>query len=129
MRSEASECGAGASDTVRGRCGTVGRRSVLRGFVQVGGGWRSSATTHAVAAPAADLDFYEAHREFIDRIYGGQHVQIELEALDPAVLRELYETAVARWWDEATYQAHLAREVSEREQVAEWVRGLPPLSP
>ncbi len=47
----------------------------------------------------------------------GRLFQIELDALDPNVLRELFAEAIADYWDNDAYQAVLERETSEREQL------------
>jgi len=47
----------------------------------------------------------------------GRLFQIEVDALDPNVLRELFADAIAAYWDDDAYQAVLEREASEREQV------------
>jgi hypothetical protein len=41
----------------------------------------------------------------------------ELEALPPETLRELYQAAVADFWDVSAYQASMAREAAERAQL------------
>jgi hypothetical protein len=45
---------------------------------------------------------------FIER--HGELVQVELDALDPADLRALYQTAIDQFWDLSAYDAVLARE-------------------
>lgn len=47
----------------------------------------------------------------------GQLVQVEVEALDPADLRRLYETATFSYWDESTYEAVLEREDADIEEL------------
>jgi hypothetical protein len=47
----------------------------------------------------------------------GRLVQVELEALDPAVLQSLYEDALAGLWDDAAYRAVLAAEEDDRRQL------------
>jgi len=44
----------------------------------------------------------------------GRLVQVELDALPPETLRELYEAAVAEYWDMSAYRASIAREAAER---------------
>ena len=44
----------------------------------------------------------------------GRLVQVELDALPPETLRELYEAAVAEYWDMSAYWASMAREAAER---------------
>lgn len=48
----------------------------------------------------------------------GELVQVELDALPPEVLRSLYETALAPWWDVSAYREVLAREREERASLA-----------
>ncbi len=47
----------------------------------------------------------------------GRLFQIELDALDPNVLRALFADALAGYWDDDAYQAVLEREASERERL------------
>jgi hypothetical protein len=47
----------------------------------------------------------------------GELVQVELDALDPDDLRGLYQQALDRHWDDTAYQAVLAREAEERNQL------------
>ncbi len=47
----------------------------------------------------------------------GRLVQVELDALDPAELRRLYQAAIDRYWDPAAYQAALVREAEERDRL------------
>ena len=49
---------------------------------------------------------------FVER--HGRLVQVELEALPPDVLRELYAEAVADYWDDDAYRAVVEREQAER---------------
>ncbi len=49
----------------------------------------------------------------------GRLVQVELEALDPTVLRGLYEGALAPFVDESTFEQAVARERRERRQLSE----------
>jgi hypothetical protein len=51
-------------------------------------------------------------RGFIAR--HGQLVQVELDALPPNILRDLFATAIAEFWDTTRYQQALAREAAER---------------
>ena len=43
----------------------------------------------------------------------GELVQVELDALPPAVLRDLFETALVEFWDESAYQRSLDREKAD----------------
>lgn len=47
----------------------------------------------------------------------GELVQVELDALPPDVLRELFERALAEFWDESKYQRSLVREQADRQQL------------
>lgn len=51
-------------------------------------------------------------RGFIER--HGQLVQVELDALPPETLRDLYQDALAEFWDESAYETALVREEEER---------------
>jgi len=44
----------------------------------------------------------------------GRLVQVELDALPPEILRDIYTQAVAAFWNDAAYQQALAREVADR---------------
>ena len=48
----------------------------------------------------------------------GALVQVELDALDPDVLRGLYADAIEPLWDTSAYEAVLAREAEERDELA-----------
>jgi hypothetical protein len=45
-------------------------------------------------------------------------VQVEVDALDPAVLRQLFEDAIAPYWDRAAHAAVLEREECHRVELA-----------
>jgi hypothetical protein len=47
----------------------------------------------------------------------GQLMQVELDALDPNDLQQLYQTAIDQYWDDATYQESLDREAREERQL------------
>lgn len=47
----------------------------------------------------------------------GRLVQVELDALPPDVLRGLFEDALAEFWDTSAYEASVARENAEREEL------------
>jgi len=53
----------------------------------------------------------------------GEDVQVEVDALDEAVLRELLEIAIAPYWDERAYQRQLKEEQKQRRQIARLLRG------
>lgn len=48
----------------------------------------------------------------------GQLVQYEVDALPPEALRNMYRTAINEYWDDATYQAVMGREVEDREALS-----------
>jgi hypothetical protein len=47
----------------------------------------------------------------------GRLVQVELEALPPDVLRELYAAAIADYWDDDAFRAVVERELAERAEL------------
>jgi hypothetical protein len=47
----------------------------------------------------------------------GRLVQVELEALDPNDLRQLYQTAVDQFWDDVTYRKVLRRERADKARL------------
>lgn len=53
----------------------------------------------------------------------GRLVQVELDALDPDILRGLYQTALADLWDTSTYESVLVREAAERDALTAFVSG------
>jgi hypothetical protein len=54
---------------------------------------------------------------FVDRHRELGLVQVEVEAIPPDVLRELYTEALAAWWDESKYQAVMEQERVERDRL------------
>jgi hypothetical protein len=58
---------------------------------------------------------------FIDR--HGELVQVELDALDPDDLHELYTDALGGYWDTSAYDAVLARESDERDVLNRLIGG------
>lgn len=48
----------------------------------------------------------------------GRLVQVELDALDPNILRQLYQDALDQCWDDAKYQEMLRREQVSRQRLA-----------
>jgi hypothetical protein len=52
----------------------------------------------------------------------GKLVQVELEALDPAELRRLYQDAIGRYWDDIQYAAVLEQEEQERRELLALLR-------
>lgn len=47
----------------------------------------------------------------------GSLFQIEVDALPPDTLRDLFAAAIAEYWDDGAYQAALERETAEREEL------------
>ena len=47
----------------------------------------------------------------------GRLVQVELDALPPDDLRQLFEAAIAPYWDVSAYDRVLAREAEDRRQL------------
>jgi hypothetical protein len=60
---------------------------------------------------------------FIER--HGALLQVELDALDPTTLRDLFAGAIAEHWDTSTHEDVLRRERTERQRLAEVARVLP----
>jgi hypothetical protein len=53
---------------------------------------------------------------FIERF--GSLVQVEMDALEPDVLRGLYQDAIDRYWHTEAYEAALTREEADRAELA-----------
>ena len=58
-------------------------------------------------------------------VLAGRNVQVELEALDPDVMRELLETVVARYWDDEAFAALERREAADRDRMREFIETWP----
>lgn len=58
---------------------------------------------------------------FIER--HGRLAQVELDALDPRVLRRLFEDALEPFWDKFAYQEVLAEEAEQRAKLTEFAEG------
>lgn len=58
---------------------------------------------------------------FIER--HGELMQVELDALDPDTLRDLYQHAIDRYWDTSMYEAVLAQEEEDRRRLLGIARG------
>lgn len=58
-----------------------------------------------------------AHTLTADEIETGNGVQVEMDAVDPNTLRQLYTDAVESYWDEDAYQAALADEGDDVETL------------
>ena len=56
-------------------------------------------------------------RKFVER--HGRLVQVELDALPPDLLHELYQEAVADYWDESAFDLAMERERDERAALGE----------
>jgi hypothetical protein len=54
---------------------------------------------------------------FMERHGYTENVQVELDALSPTVLRELYRNAIDQHWDEDAFDAAMEREEQERDQL------------
>jgi len=52
---------------------------------------------------------------FVER--HGRLVQVELDALDPNTLHQLYQDAIAQYWDDDAYAAALAQEAKDRAKL------------
>lgn len=52
---------------------------------------------------------------FVER--HGELIQVELDALPPDVLKNLYDTTIARWWNDSLYQQVVAREEIDLEKL------------
>jgi hypothetical protein len=59
---------------------------------------------------------------FIER--HGALMQVELDALDPPVLRELFQRSIDVFWDTSAYRAVLAQEADDMQRLAEATRSL-----
>jgi hypothetical protein len=77
-----------------GRLGLLARLAVAFGMISMG-----KATDSRAAA------FVKRH---------GELVQVELDALPPDLLRQLYAEALAPYWDDAAYQRAVEREDDDR---------------
>jgi hypothetical protein len=56
-------------------------------------------------------------RKFVER--HGRLVQVELDALPPDLLRDLYANAIADYWDESAFKAAVAREREDAAALSE----------
>ena len=111
---------------------------ILRDFVERTGCWKA---VHQVALTPEQVEQYDLPdafdndeqtaekvrkdpraAKFVERF--GRLTQVELDALPPDVLRQLYADAIERYWDDDAYQAVLERERAERAQLerlaSEW---------
>ncbi len=69
---------------------------------------------HLPPQPGKETDSRAAR--FVEK--HGELVQVELDALPPDVLRDLYRGVVSDYWDESAYQVVLEREAEERQLLA-----------
>ena len=94
-----------------------------RDFIEKTGCWER---VRRVALTAAQVEQYALPPQpgkpldsraqgFIDR--HGRLVQVELDALPPEVLRDLFTQAIAEFWDDAAYRAALKREDADRRKL------------
>lgn len=60
-----------------------------------------------------------------DEIDDGLGVQVEVDALEPPLLRQLFADAVEKYWDAEAYDAVLEQEESDRAELDAIVDGLP----
>lgn len=96
---------------------------LLRDFIARTGCWKKVVRVALTDEQVRQYDLPTAPGKLSDsRSAGfearhGRLVQVEVEALDPAVLRSLYQEAVAQWWDEGAYRAVLRREEQERRRL------------
>ena len=65
------------------------------------------------------------HTLTADEIDDGCGVQVEVDALDPSVLRRLFTDAIGNYWDTDAYRAVLAQEESDIAELDGIVDGLP----
>ena len=82
-------------------------------FSQVALTWSQVDTYALPAQPGKTTD--SRSRGFADR--HGRLIQVELEALDPRDLRELYWNAITRYWSQGPYDSVLEREEAERNRL------------
>jgi hypothetical protein len=85
-------------------------------------------TIERIALTAEQIDEYQLPempgKESDSRANGfrakhGKLVQVELDALDPNVLRSLYQTGIDQYWDTSAYEAVLATEAAERQRLVQ----------
>jgi hypothetical protein len=68
-------------------------------------------------APGKDKVSRKDKDAFLEEV--GEDVQVELDALDEDVLRELLEDAIRSFWDQVTFEAQLQEEERQRGQLLE----------
>jgi hypothetical protein len=96
-----------------------------RDFAKRTGCWKA---VRRVALTAAQVEEYDLPPElgkagdsraagFVAR--HGALVQVEVDAVPLAVLRSLFEAAIAEWWDDDAYDEALAREAEDRTVLAD----------
>ena len=49
----------------------------------------------------------------------GVPVQVELDAVEPLTLRQMYQDELDHWWDDDAYQASLEREAADLAELRE----------
>lgn len=62
-------------------------------------------------------------KQFIER--HGRLAQVELDALDPDILQQLYRDALEPFWDISAYQEVLAEEADQRQALTDFARRWP----
>ena len=67
-----------------------------------------SPLRHAAGGPQPGKKTDTRARSFVER--HGELVQVELDALPPEVLRELYEDAVGQFWDVSAFEEVVSQE-------------------
>lgn len=67
-------------------------------------------------------DFHDRHDFGYDTDGRRYPVQVELDAVDPAMLRAWYLDALTEFWDESTYASVMAREAEQRRQLRNLAR-------
>ncbi len=98
---------------------------IYRDFVERTGCW---VATHRIALtkeqarnlPRSISDKDDSRQPAFNKAHGyppGSKIQVELDALTPDVLRGLYQDVVDQYWDDDAYEAVLAREDEERDQL------------
>ena len=66
--------------------------------------------------------FVENYGEENLRRWGIASPQVEMDALDPNVLHQLFQDAIDRYWDRYQYQAVLEQEAPEKDELADLAR-------
>jgi hypothetical protein len=110
---------------------------IWRDFIERTGCWKA---VHRIALTAEQVEQYglpeavdndpltaeklqrdSRAKGFVERF--GRLTQVELDALDPDVLHQLYADAVGLYWDTSAYEAVLEQEADEVAELEQLVRG------